>query len=109
MCVQRCETTAWQASQSGEIMTAMSSDVSLKFYYVYVLVSELDSEKHYTGVTCYLRERLREHNRGECPHTSKHRPWKIETAVAFTSESKARTFEKYLKTGSGREFARRHF
>jgi len=27
----------------------------------------------------------------------------------FTSETKARAFEKHLKSGSGREFARRHF
>ena len=28
--------------------------------------------------------------------------------MAFSSEPKARAFEKYLKSGSGREFARRH-
>jgi hypothetical protein len=43
------------------------------------------------------------------PHTAKFRPWKVETAVAFSSETKARAFEKYLKSGSGREFSRRHF
>ena len=79
------------------------------FYYVYILVSELDDEIHYSGVTTDLRSRLTEHNRGKCSHTSKHKPWKIETAVAFRSEAKARCFERYLKTGSGREFARRHF
>ena len=78
------------------------------FYYVYILASELDQELHYSGVTRDLRSRLREHNRGKCPHTSKHRPWKIETAISFRSEPKARRFERYLKTGSGREFARRH-
>jgi putative endonuclease len=36
-------------------------------------------------------------------------PWYIEVAVAFRSEAKARRFERYLKTGSGREFSRRHF
>ncbi|MGH8101009.1 MAG: GIY-YIG nuclease family protein [Chthoniobacterales bacterium] len=45
-------------------MTAISSDVGLTFHYVYVLVSELDSEKHYTGVTGDLRERLQKHNGG---------------------------------------------
>jgi putative endonuclease len=79
------------------------------FYYVYILVSEVESEMHYSGITTDLRSRLAEHNRGKCPHTAKHRPWKIETAVAFRSEAKARDFERYLKTGSGREFARRHF
>jgi len=79
------------------------------FFYVYILVSQGNKTIHYTGVTRDLDQRLLEHNRGACPHTPKHRPWRIETAVAFKSESKARAFEKYLKSGSGREFARRHF
>ena len=78
------------------------------FYYVYILVSETNQNAHYSGVTRDLNARLSEHNRGKCPHTSKNRPWKLETAVAFRSEDKARRFERYLKTGSGREFARRH-
>jgi putative endonuclease len=79
------------------------------FYYVYILVSELDNQLYYSGITRDLHARLAEHNVGKCPHTSKHKPWKIETAVAFRSEAEARRFERYLKTGSGREFARRHF
>jgi putative endonuclease len=79
------------------------------FYYVYILVSDIDDERHYSGVTRDLKARLIEHNGGKCPHTAKHRPWKIEIAVEFRSEVNARRFERYLKSGSGREFARRHF
>jgi predicted GIY-YIG superfamily endonuclease len=79
------------------------------FVYVYILASQASPAIHYTGITRDLEQRLLEHNRGNCPHTSQHRPWRIETVVAFKSESKARAFEKYLKSGSGREFARRHF
>jgi putative endonuclease len=79
------------------------------FHYVYILISEANDELHYNGVTRDLNARLVEHNRGKCPHTAKHKPWRIQTAIAFESEAKARAFEKYLKTGSGREFARRHF
>jgi putative endonuclease len=79
------------------------------FYYVYILVSETNPELHNTGRTRGLNARLAKHNRGGCIHTVKHRPWKIETAVAFRSEAKARSFERYLKTRSGREFVRRHF
>jgi putative endonuclease len=57
------------------------------FHYVYILVSETNYEVHYSGVTRNLKARLGEHNRGKCPHTAKHKPWKIETAVAFRSES----------------------
>jgi putative endonuclease len=80
-----------------------------RFFYVYILASEAHDTIHYTGVTQNLRERPREHNRGACPHSSKDRPWRLETAIAFRSEIKARAFERYLKSGSGREFARRHF
>ena len=79
------------------------------FYYVYTLESEAGTKNHYTGFTTDLTARLIKHNKGDVPHTSKHRPWKILTAVSFRDKSKALAFEKYLKSGSGREFARRHF
>jgi predicted GIY-YIG superfamily endonuclease len=78
------------------------------FFYVYVLVSEADETAHYTGVTQDIAGRLREHNRRACAHTSKNRPWRLETEMAFKSEAKPLAFEKYLKSGSGREFACRH-
>lgn len=79
------------------------------FHYVYILVSEEDVTRHYTGCTTDLTARLAKHNAGGVPHTARHRPWRIETAISFRSKEKARAFEKYLKSGSGREFARRHF
>jgi hypothetical protein len=36
-------------------------------------------------------------------------PWKLECYFAFGCETLARDFEKYLKSGSGRAFAKRHF
>jgi putative endonuclease len=78
------------------------------FFYVYLLVSEAEATQHYTGITQDLPSRLKEHNQGTCIYTARCRPWRIETAIAFRSEAKARAFEKYLKTGSGREFSRRH-
>ena len=79
------------------------------FYYVYILVSETNEKAHYSGITRDLMARLMEHNQGKCLHTAKRRPWRIETAIAYRSEVKARRFERYLKTGSGREFSRRPF
>lgn len=76
--------------------------------YVYILKSER-SDHHYIGITRDLAARLEKHNKGDCLHTSKYRPWRIETAIAFRDEKKAAVFEQYLKSGSGREFARRHF
>lgn len=79
------------------------------FHYVYILRSEHDSGCHYVGLTGNLEERLAAHNTGKVSHTRKHLPWRIETAVAFREKLKATSFECYLKSGSGREFARRHF
>ena len=84
----------------------MSQDA---FTYVYILKSQSTSGAHYTGYTSDLAERLKKHNSGGVPHTAKHTPWYIETAISFRSPAKARAFEQYLKSGSGREFARRHF
>lgn len=87
----------------------MSAESAAKFTYVYILRSKVDPNAHYTGCTEDLNARLKKHNEGGVPHTAKLKPWFIETAVSFRDPAKARAFEKYLKSGSGREFARRHF
>ena len=77
--------------------------------YVYMLQSVEIENRHYVGATVDLRKRLAEHNRGEVLHTRKFLPWKLVGYVAFSDEGKANGFEAYLKTGSGRAFAKRHF
>jgi len=79
------------------------------FHYVYILISESNPERHYVGSTSNLNARLAAHNAGKVYHTSKHTPWRAETAVAFRNKTKATAFERYLKSGSGRAFSRRHF
>ena len=79
----------------------------MNFAYVYILQSEAAPEHFYTGLTDDLRDRLRRHNGGEVPHTFKFRPWRIKTAVAFTDRNKAADFEHYLKSASGRAFAKK--
>jgi predicted GIY-YIG superfamily endonuclease len=74
--------------------------------YVYILES-LDSEHSYVGTTDDVRARLAKHNAGEVPHTSKFGPWHLKTYVAFTDESQAFAFERYLKSASGRAFAKK--
>jgi predicted GIY-YIG superfamily endonuclease len=80
----------------------------MDFHYVYILQSQQDSRRYYTGHTENLNERLLVHNQGKCKHTSKYVPWKIKTAIAFIDKQMALDFEKYLKTSSGRAFAKRH-
>ncbi|HET7207443.1 MAG TPA: GIY-YIG nuclease family protein [Terriglobales bacterium] len=76
--------------------------------YVYILQSLADSQHFYTGITDDLKARLSAHNSGGVTHTSKFRPWLIKSYVAFTDEGRAFAFEKYLKSGSGRAFAKTH-
>ena len=76
--------------------------------YVYILHSADTAERYYVGVTDDLKARLSRHNAGEVAHTAKYVPWTLKTYIAFSDETKAFAFEKYLKSGSGRAFAKRH-
>jgi putative endonuclease len=75
--------------------------------YVYILQSIPSPEKFYVGVTKDLRSRLQKHNAGDVSHTSKFMPWSIKTYIAFIDEKQASAFEKYLKSASGRAFAKK--
>jgi hypothetical protein len=50
---------------------------------------------------------MRRHNAGEVPHTAKYMPWTIKTYIAFADERRAIALEKYLKSPSGRAFAKK--
>lgn len=75
--------------------------------YVYILQSENNPEHFYTGITSDLKARLEKHNDGEVAHSSKYGRWRLKTYVAFSDEQRAHDFERYLKSGSGRAFARK--
>jgi len=77
--------------------------------YVYMLESAPSPDKHYVGCTADLKRRFHDHNLGQSPHTKKDGPWRLRCYVAFDDDKRAESFEKYLKTGSGRAFAKRHF
>ena len=76
---------------------------------VYVLKSETDPTRYYTGLTSSLSARLDAHNSGQCPHTAAGKPWIIDVIIEFSDERRAVAFEQYLKSGSGNTFAKRHF
>ena len=77
--------------------------------FVYVLRSESDPTRHYVGITSDVENRLDWHNAGPCGHTVAHRPWSVIVSIEFSTEASAVRFERYLKSGSGRAFAMRHF
>ncbi len=75
--------------------------------YVYILQSLDFSEHFYVGITGDLKSRLAKHNAGDVPHTAKFRPWRVKTYIAFSNAEQALAFERYLKTASGRAFAKK--
>jgi predicted GIY-YIG superfamily endonuclease len=77
--------------------------------FVYILRSDTHPDRHYVGVTSDVERRLKWHNTGPPGVTVHHRPWSLVVALEFTNATAAARFERYLKTGSGRAFAKRHF
>lgn len=76
--------------------------------FVYILESEC-GQHFYVGVTENVGARLAVHNAGSVTHTSKFRPWRVRTYIAFSDEDRAFAFEKYLKSASGRAFSTKRF
>ena len=74
-----------------------------------MLMSIADPDQRYTGFTADLKQRVDSHNQGASVHTRRYRPWKLVNYFAFDDERRAREFEYYLKSGSGRAFANKHF
>ncbi|OGG69817.1 excinuclease ABC subunit C [Candidatus Kaiserbacteria bacterium RIFCSPHIGHO2_12_FULL_53_13] len=75
-------------------------------HYVYIL--ECADGKPYTGCTDDLKERIERHKKGHVPATKNRRPIELFSYTAFANKYKAFEFEKYLKSGSGRVFIKRH-
>ncbi|HCE47037.1 MAG TPA: excinuclease ABC subunit C [Lentisphaeria bacterium] len=76
-------------------------------YYVYIIQSKVAPQK-YIGFSEDLKQRIKDHNSGLCPHTSKFKPWKLKFYAAFEEKQRAMDFERYLKSGSGHSFSSRH-
>ena len=76
-------------------------------HYVYHIQSLSQPDKHYTGFSSDLKQRIKSHNEGSCDYTRTNRPWKLIWYSAFEDEQKARSFEKYLNSGSGHAFAQK--
>jgi predicted GIY-YIG superfamily endonuclease len=76
---------------------------------VYVLRSVTHPDRYYAGLTSNVAARLETHNSGGSVHTMHNRPWELVVSLEFSSADSAVAFERYLKSGSGRAFAKRHF
>ncbi len=74
---------------------------------VYIL--KCNDRTHYTGCTNNLDDRLKRHAKGEITYTSTRLPVELICYIAFSDKYKAYNFEKYLKSGSGKAFAKKRF
>lgn len=76
-------------------------------WYTYIIRSINSPNQEYTGATSDLKQRIADHNRGNSAHTAKFVPWEIKFYASFPDKNKALEFEKYLKSHSGRAFAKK--
>jgi len=74
--------------------------------YVYIIKCK---DGFYIGCTTDLKDRIARHEKGQIPATKDRLPINLKLYVAFLDKYKAFEFEKYLKSGSGRAFIKKHF
>ncbi len=73
-------------------------------YVVYILASNR-TPKLYKGFTTNLIERFKSHNQLSTKGwTVRFRPWRVVFVQFFLNKKEAMDFEKFLKTGAGREW-----
>jgi putative endonuclease len=99
----------FHARASDGLRLELLAEGSALMFYVYMLQSEARPDERYTGFTTDLKQRLKKHNEGASIHTAKYRPWRLVSYLAFENERRAREFEHYLKSGSGKAFANKRF
>ena len=72
-------------------------------YFVYAIQSEVD-KRLYVGLSRDIGKRLKSHNNGETFSTKGYRSWKLVYRELVGNRKEAREREKYLKSGSGKEY-----
>jgi len=75
-------------------------------YYVYSLKCK---DGYYIGCTNDLKDRIEKHQKSYIPATANRLPLELDFYFAISDKYKAFEFEKYLKSGSGRSFVKKHF
>jgi len=83
------------------------SVIAVTMWFVYIL--KCVDNSYYTGCTSDLDDRLRPHSKRENTYTKDKLPVILIYYSAFLDKYKAYEFEKYLKSGSGKAFARKRF
>jgi predicted GIY-YIG superfamily endonuclease len=76
-------------------------------WFVYIL--KCSDNTYYTGCSSDLDDRLKRHAKRENNYTKDRLPVTLIYYSAFQDKYKAYEFEKYLKSGSGKAFAKKRF
>ncbi len=71
-------------------------------FYAYILL--LSNNEYYAGHSKNLKDRLTEHKEGKVSATKSFGPVTLVYYSAFQTKEKAISFEKYLKSSSGKAF-----
>jgi putative endonuclease len=72
-------------------------------FYVYAIQSLKDG-RIYVGMTADINKRIQQHNSGLTFSTKPFKPWRLIYTEVLSNRISARTKEKYLKSGVGKEF-----
>lgn len=75
-------------------------------WYVYIL--ECRNGDYYKGCTNNIEDRVYRHQKGWVESTKDSLPVRLVHYAVFFDQTKAYAFEKYLKSGSGRAFLKKH-
>jgi putative endonuclease len=75
-------------------------------YYVYAIKS-LTRNYIYVGLTNNIERRILQHNKGENRTTKAYMPFIMIYSEKFETRNDARTKERYLKSGIGKEFLKK--
>ena len=75
-------------------------------WHVYILLCS--NGDYYKGCTNNIKDRFNRHQKGWVDATKNLLPVELITYITFTDKYKAYEFEKYLKSGSGRAFLKKH-
>jgi predicted GIY-YIG superfamily endonuclease len=74
--------------------------------FVYILMCS--DSKTYIGCTDDLKDRINRHQKGHVPATKDRLPVKLISYFTFSNKYTAFNFEKYLKSGTGGVFLKKH-
>jgi putative endonuclease len=75
---------------------------------VYIFLSVAFPDQTHVASTSDLRKRLAERNSGKLIHTNRFGPWDLRAYIALPKIHLAEESKRYLRSGSGRAFAKGH-